>query len=327
MRFTTARFSKYTNKNFTFPPPRWAPVEFRRAVTALIKDLNLDLVIPTCEEVFYLADLHPKVLAPPGLLLKQVHSKWEFLESISGCGLPIPTSHLLTQESDLPRDPECYVFKSEFSRFGEGTQIGHYQGVSPSSTHRVVMQERLVGREISGYGVALQGELTAWSNYLPVYRIAGASGVFFRPVDVPAAREFAENFVKKHNYHGQVAFDFIQDESGLYPLECNPRATSGVHLFGQNLASIFDGESAEMKSKDRMLSPALCLVWPTSPFQFAKDILSAKDAIFDPSDPLPVLGMAAHVMETLALSLKRQTSLKHAMTRDLEWDGEEFARV
>ena len=46
-----------------------------------------------------------------------------------------------------------------------------------------------------------------------------------------AARAWVETFVAREGYTGQIAFDFIETEAGvMYALECNPRATSGVHL-------------------------------------------------------------------------------------------------
>lgn len=44
--------------------------------------------------------------------------------------------------------------------------------------------------------------------------------------------EWVRQFVQATGFSGQVGFDFIETEDGqLYAIECNPRATSGIHLF------------------------------------------------------------------------------------------------
>jgi hypothetical protein len=321
LRFTTAGFSRYASHRSRLPQPRYAPLQFRQAILDAIDTHKLDLVIPTCEEVFFLSSLHSKIFCPPLDLLRQLHSKWLFLSIAAGFPIRVPQSRLLTDPAQLRSDASNYVFKTEYSRFGEGTKIGSAQGILPP----VVVQERLQGQELSGYGVAIQGQLKAWVTYLPSYRISGASSVFFRPVLDPEALEFATQLVKGLNCHGQIAFDFIRSAQGLYVLECNPRATSGVHLFGSKLANVLDGHQIQPDMRDRMLSPALCLVRPIPPVkQFVNDILNAKDALFDVNDPGPMLGMAAHFVETLLLSMRKGITLKAAMTRDLEWDGEPF---
>ncbi len=321
LRFTTAGFSRYCSSTVRLPQPRYAPQQFRQAILDAIDIHNLDLVIPTCEEVFFLSSLHPKIFCPPLDILRQLHSKWLFMNVAARFPIRVPQSSLLTNPAQFPQHPSTYVFKAEYSRFGEGTKIGSTQGILPP----VVMQERLQGQELSGYGVAIQGQLKAWVSYLPVYRIAGASSVFFRPVVDSEALEFATQMVKGLDYHGQIAFDFIRTAEGLYVLECNPRATSGVHLFGSQLAKVLDGHFVQPEMRDRMLSPALALVRPIPPMQqLLNDILNAKDAIFDISDPGPIVGMAAHVVETGLLSMTKGITLKAAMTRDLEWDGEPF---
>ncbi len=325
LRFTASGFSRYCGGRVSLPPARFSPSLFRREVLKLIDSEGLDLVIPTCEEVFYLADLHPAVFCPPLETLEHLHSKWRFLELAEGLGVEVPSSRLLVDAEELPADPRGWVFKLEFSRFGEGTWSESTEGLKPTPARRVVMQERLVGEELSGYGVAVRGELKAWVVYRPVYRLAGASSVFFRPVEDRRAREFARGLVERLEYHGQIAFDFMRTDDGLFVLECNPRATSGVHLFEQNIASVLRGDEISAGVVDKMLSPALGLVRPWPPLKtFIKDLWGARDAVFCWRDPLPLLGMAAHVVETSFLSLIRGVSLKAAMTRDLEWDGESF---
>ena len=313
-RYTMSAYSRYVTGVVRVPPPREEPERFRRAVHGLIKNLRLDLVVPTCEEVFYLADLHPAVFCSNLELLRRLHSKWTFLNCARGRGVEIPESSWCNARSELPEDLENLVFKLEYSRFGEGTTVGR-----APTRYPCLAQQRLRGPELSGYGIALEGKLKAWSLYEPVHRIAGASGIFFRPRQQTAARNFAQALVEKLGYHGQIAFDFMQTVEGLFVLECNPRATSGVHLLSEGPAGVFDGEEPQQAPTDRYLGPATPLA--LSPGLF-RDLPGAAEVVREPGDRRPLLGVAMHSLEAVWRSLRYRQSLKQAMTRDLEWDGE-----
>ena len=91
----------------------------------------------------------------------------------------------------------------------------------------------IAGREISAFAIAQAGRVLAAPVYLPRYRLGRGASVCFDPHRPGAARTFLERFIAKHGLTGQFGFDFIEHADGaLHLLECNPRATSGVHLLG-----------------------------------------------------------------------------------------------
>jgi len=91
--------------------------------------------------------------------------------------------------------------------------------------------QRYAGSELlCTYAVAHEGRLLAHAAYRAPQTASGAS-VCFRSDADPQAREWVELFVQRTGFSGQIAFDFIRTQDGsLLPIECNPRATSGVHL-------------------------------------------------------------------------------------------------
>ena len=87
------------------PPPRDDPYAFARSLSKAVADLRVDLLLPTCEEVFYVArhrGLLPAAttVATDGFdKLRALHSKLEFLDLARGCGAHVPDSEAV----ELPR--------------------------------------------------------------------------------------------------------------------------------------------------------------------------------------------------------------------------------
>ncbi|RUX92477.1 hypothetical protein EOA25_31470, partial [Mesorhizobium sp. M2A.F.Ca.ET.040.01.1.1] len=89
------------------PPPRFEPQAYANAVEALTRAENVQLVIPTCEEVFHLAlawrgrTMPAKLFAPDIRLLAQVHNKHSFIRLAEQLGLAVPETTLLNSRDDL----------------------------------------------------------------------------------------------------------------------------------------------------------------------------------------------------------------------------------
>ena len=323
-RFTVCSGSRFLRQHHVIPSPRSAWESFR----SRIRSLEVDLIVPTCEEVFYLAGL-PNAFCAPRATLLQLHSKWEFLEVARGL-IGVPFSRLATCVADLPEDASEYVFKREFSRFGSFTHVGSCSGLQPSLEQRWVVQKRLRGTEISSYAVALRGELTAWSLYRPVHRIGSASSVYFRHHEDERALQFTRAVVSKLGYTGQIGFDFMDTAEGLFVLECNPRATSGIHLLGRGLAAAFTDPGPLgaaggnpgtwiAGSGERMLAAAMPLAPKSS--AWLRDFRTGRDVLWRKDDPWPAFALVPHLAETLWRSVRDGCSLKDASTADIEWDG------
>jgi hypothetical protein len=111
-----------------------------------------------------------------------------------------------------------------------------------------------------------------------------------------------EYFGKTTGYTGQVGFDFIEDTAGkFHVLECNPRATSGVHFFeGQAEALI---ASLGSESAEPVLTPA-------------------KDVILRGGDHGPLTAQVLSLTEIGVRAISRRCGLLAASTADIEWDGQ-----
>ena len=178
------------------------------------------------------------------------------------------------------------------------------------------------------------------------------SSYYFEPVECPAIEEFTRCVVARLGYTGQIAFDFIEFPDGSFAvLECNPRATSGVHLFSPAdcLADVIAlaaglggaGEVARAVNAGTVLRPArsqlamvghamLLLGAPAAlragrlP-QLLTDMRRARDAIWAAHDPAPTFYVFPGLVSMLGSALRHRISPLAASTRDIEWDGEEIA--
>jgi hypothetical protein len=348
-RHFLARSSRAIAGAFQVPSPRFAPAAFVDAIAAIVASRQITRIVPTCEEVFYLAALGDRLrsateLFCPSLdVLALLHDKWSFSELADSmvATVRVPPTWLVTSAVDLERlsvPPTDLVLKPVFSRFAAHTLIRPSRAqlgrLTPAPDHAWVAQRYIAGRELCTYSVARGGTLTAHAAYAPTWRAGASSSFYFSPVDCPALEDFAATLAAKLHYTGQLGFDFIQQSDGtVYVLECNPRATSGVHLFGPSdgLRAAFEGTAGGVvhpgSHRPAMLASAMLLVGLSQALRSHRvrrliaDCWRARDAIWSPNDPRPTAYLFVGLADYLALARRFSISPVAASTHDIEWDG------
>ncbi|HEX7802213.1 MAG TPA: ATP-grasp domain-containing protein [Pseudoxanthomonas sp.] len=327
--------------------PRYAPMAFAEGIRAAIRTHAIDLVVPTCEEVFYLSryrNLLPaevRVLAGDFDTLRTLHSKWHFIEAAQGCAAAVPESRRVASlaEARAWAGAEPVVLKPEYSRFGVHVRI-HPEGL-PMRAKELdvagawVAQRYHAGTELCSYGIASEGRLLAHAVYRPSYRIQRSSSYYFEPHACEKIRGFVSSFVRKMNFTGQISFDWIQGEDGeATVIECNPRATSGLHLFADDdaLPAALMGAAGDCVEPSRtqpamiaalMLSAGLyqAMAGSTLP-RWRHDYRRARDVITRRQDRSPLAGGLLDLGSYSRLAIRQGCNLREAATRDIEWDGE-----
>ena len=328
------------------PPPRFAPDAYADAVEALVRSEGVELVIPTCEEIFYLGQIWrdramPAALFAPGMeLLARVHDKHAFIRLAQSLDLAVPETSLLQSRHDLQavrdRSREL-VFKPVWSRFASHVLLRpspeELDAVSPSPEMPWVAQRFVAGEEISAYAVALNGELKALAFYRSLYRAGKGAGICFEPVEDAAARRFVESFVVGTGWTGQISFDLIREQDGrVLPLECNPRAVSGLHFFRdpQRFAdAVLDGGD-EVKPDVTAPQTVRLAMWiyglPAALRsggigKFRRAMHDADELLDWPGDPAPKRAQWRALAEIAGTARRERISLQAASTRDIEWNG------
>lgn len=342
---STAGASRYSHRFVRTPPPRLEPGGFAEAVQRILEEEKPDLWIPTYEEVFYLAHLRESILpqlpllAPSFESLARVHHKFHFSVLARELGTGAEETILLTREDQvqaIKARAHEFAFKPVWSRGGEHTLIRpnpeQLDVLRPSEQAPWLAQTYLPGEEISSYAIAFRGRLIAHAAYLPKHRAGlGASIAFERVGDDSEARSFAEQFIRATSWHGQLGFDFKRNDQGrLIPMECNPRATSGIHfLSSPELISAIEGRPAPPDLTPRWPIIALALLTYGLPSalrqgglgSLLQDLLRGDDVIASWKDPLPLFQQFAFLAEVTRLAKQRKISLHSAFTQDLEWEG------
>ncbi|WP_066040259.1 hypothetical protein [Herbiconiux solani] len=262
------------------------------------------------------------------------------------------------------------VVKPAFSRFGARTLfVGTGEELpDPGRVTRDeqwVVQERVVGDEFSAHAVAVAGQLTAFVSYRSVSRAGAGAGVAFERLDPrgPAAveaRRIASLLAAELDLTGQFGLDLIErtearpgpDDSRLgqagrpepagrpgqvVVLECNPRATSGLHLFtpADDLPAAFvrpidpsrpgpvveGGRASARLGLPHVLYGLPALRSVADVRRFARQLRSP-DVLRSPGDAVPPVILARSLAVQLSTAFRARVPLLAASTHDIEWNGE-----
>lgn len=210
-------------------------------IVSIVERERISWVIPVSEEILHVARLPAllpstcQVSCAPLATLLTLHDKWRFVQFAQRLGVPVPATRLAD-------DPEAgqiggaagFVIKPRLSCSGNGVSVhpaGEWPaGQSPGSDR--IVQQRLTGAACCTLTLARDGR--------PLYTVAYRSLVDFGSVSVcfermPVPRTVSDSIravVSELHYEGYIGFDALADGNGEWHLiECNPRTTSGLHLF------------------------------------------------------------------------------------------------
>lgn len=337
------------------PPPRHDPAGYGAAVAGLIAREGVDLVVPTCEEVFYLAQLwqdqppEARLFAPPLALLAEAHDKFAFIRRCEALGLAVPRTLRIDSPAALAAlAPQAggLVFKPVWSRFASRVMIrpaaDQLAQIVPTPAAPWVAQDYVAGEEICAYALAHHGRLTALSAYRGLYRAGRGASVAFAPLDDPQLRRFVAGYVAGTGWTGQISFDLIRRADGVVlPLECNPRATSGLHFFrGAGLARAIvapDGPALPVGPDVTCPQGVRLALWlyglpgavRRGQMRRFRQALREVEDVLDPTgrDPGPRRAQFGALCEIAGRALRHQTSLQRAATWDIEWDGPDQSMI
>lgn len=345
-RYPVSRATRMKDRYVRLPSPRASLADYAAAVAALVRREAPDLIVPTCEEVFFLAAIRDlrgndiPLFAPHFDVLAKVHNKADFAGLAAGLGADPPLTLRFDARVDLsslPGPVESFVFKPVWSRFGSRVLIrpsaADIAKLRPSPADPWVAQRYLPGEEISVFAVAHAGRLLALQSYRPAYRVGHGAAVAFAAVEVPAVQRFVSGLVSRLKWTGQISFDFRRDDAGeLHVIECNPRTTSGVHFFGPGgglARSFLDGALAQPTLMGAMTLPLAMLAYglphalrENGIGQWWRDFRQMQDISRWPGDRNLLLPQLLALGEIAIKAVREGRGLVETSVRDIEWDGE-----
>ncbi|MCA0373941.1 MAG: ATP-grasp domain-containing protein [Proteobacteria bacterium] len=301
--------------------------KFCADILAINSEFKPDIIIAMNEEVFHFAKLAKShnipLFAPDLSILMMLHSKLRFIEFAKSIGLNVPKTWIMRGDES----PNELVFKNEFSRFGENVFIRPKSLPKQNSQNPIIAQEYIKGIDISFYAIAKNGAICAFSSYSSDWRTKGGASFYFAPCDEKTnakALAIAAKIVQKSNYTGQISCDLrIANDGNLYLIECNPRASSGLHLLIDDdfeiIKAIIENKKITIKSSAKYIGLAMMFLGIPLAIKRGKikklleDIQNAKN-VYEKRNILALLDMIRHSLHAII----KQQSLSQFLTHDIE---------
>lgn len=335
--------SPYSQAYIRTPAPRTNFAGFEASLVAACIQHEIDFIIPTCEEVFWLAALRnlparTQLRAAPLETLYLLHNKAIFAQMATDLGYGCTFSRTLKSPEEVMEfanlvEMEHFVVKPAFSRSAINTLIApsikQLKKLQPTTEQPWLAQTRETGTEYCVYNVAHEGQLLMHVAYAPKYRAGNGSSVYFEPLRLEPLAQLSQAFIEATNFTGQISFDVIETMNGLVAIDCNPRGTSGMHIAAQHpeaLSHALLGHGAFLGQgyEPVMLSLPLLMYNPGMLWskQGLEDIWRAKDAMRNCG-----IGLWSQMKASNEIFMKSLTSFKTfraTTTKDIEWNGEEI---
>ena len=311
--------------------PKLDYIQYKNDMTTLLQDV--DWVIPNCEDIFYLTKVREEIVCdtfffmPDTELLYTLHHKYDFFKYINA-HVKSPHTVLINDKSEIDFSAKS-ILKPVFSRFGQNVirevTKENIKEIECSSSYPWVQQQKIEGRAICNYALMKEGKLIAHVAYRPKYLLNDSASTYFESYSDKRLDDFATTFAQDTGYTGQVAFDFIDDGTNLYILECNPRATSGLHLLSDGLT--FKENTFSYKKQKNIpnyrVGTTLYTLFGVKALlkgEFGvlhKEYKKAKDVL----DGMPFYAQFLSLYEMLYRAIKYKKPLTQASTFDIEFDG------
>ena len=355
--FALSASSNAVTRFYPVPAPNDGDGRYVESIGKIMAEESVDVLIPTCEEVFHLAERREylQAQAKPGSrlcfdhleTLERLHSKFAFNQWIRELGLPAPSSVRATdrgalKDAAVSMKGDRVVLKPEYSRFAVSARVLRKTEIADlipqidvSPQRPWIAQEHLGGIEYCTYTLVDDGRITAHCVYEHEFTAGKGAGICFQAIHHPEIDEWIRKFVEKIKFTGQIAFDFIETEDrGPLPIECNPRSTSGLHLLlqGSQPRDLFALPTDAPPILPRYGSTAqisLAMVFYGLPSvrsirrlrSWFRIFFGARETILSLDDPMPFFYQFSAFYRLIRLAKCLGLTPLEASTRDIEWNG------
>ncbi len=312
MRFPLGRFSSAFAAHHRVPAPNDPGPHFINAILTLIESERVDLLWPTCEEIFHLAAAHDRLAGAARLLFEPLAGLLPLHDKLVFARLAGDMAPASWPAAEAPHDRRL-VWKPRYSRFAARIRFE----APPEDPEGWMAQEFIEGDEFSTWSLCLDGEVRVTSAYRSLARAGKGAGCAFVSHRDAEAEAFVARTASERSFTGSLAFDWIRSHEGrLRVIECNPRLTSGLHLLDPSVAISGLLEKAVASPSLRPVQ----LFWPTL-FSDLRVAGISPDLILSKRDPGPALGQGIAFAELCGGAWRHGLSLIAAATRDIEWNG------
>jgi hypothetical protein len=351
--------SRAVERSFVVGAPTMQRERYLKELAAIVARESVELVVPVSEEIFHASYVQPRLpptcrffgMAPRELL--RLHDKQAFVRRCHEFGLDAPETHAL----DAPAAARlaraaAVVVKPVLSCSGRGVRFLAPGAPlpTPAAAGHAIVQQFVEGEVLTSFSIARAGRTLATVIYRGAV-LSGTVAVCFERVPAqPAVQAWVERFVACSGWTGFISFDFLVTPAGrVYGVECNPRATSGIHfvepaaLAPLILAALDDPATTANADRSR---PALraaplmqqfypCLTETQDAFlrrngrfrHNLRHLMAARDVTWSWRDPLPFLTMPWTSWPIIAAAMRRKCTFGEVATLDIGWYDEALHRT
>jgi hypothetical protein len=329
LRFPLARWSRSIKRFYHIPAPAHDFKGFQKKLLEIVVQEKIEHLIPTCEETFYVAQcpelrLHCTVWTSEIALLNTLHNKYTFAQ-LAQKYFEVPATtrcdewHAWSQSTEM-------VFKPIYSRFAASVLIKPSQkniqlNKLKKNPTEWIAQKFVQGQELSVFSLWENGRLKAYTSYYSQYRIGKGAGIFFQAHWNQATYDAVYKLGQELAFHGMLCLDLIVSDNKVYVLECNPRATSGLHLMADSIAYDFLHPTQTICRQSSFHGLKTVLLFSKPWIVFLPQWYKSSDVVFSWKDPLPFLGQSVSILELVYKKIFSKKTLLQITTEDIEWNG------
>ena len=330
--------SRAVERSFVVTAPVVDRQRYLDDLRAIIARERVDIVVPVSEEILHVAGLHGslpdgcELRCMPQQALLEVHDKGRFVAVCRAAGVGAPeTCDANAAEARQLAAQHDYVVKPVSSCSGRGVQFFARGAALPATAEPSIVQRRVQGELLSTFSIARAGELCQ----TVVYRGAvmqGTVAVCFERVEPSAAvHEWVRRFVAHTRFDGFVSFDLIVDASGVvYGIECNPRATSGIHFVAPEGLAMAVLDPAMQRPialrPERMQQQFYPCLTETQKSMFSagfrhnlRCLLEAREVTWARTDPWPFIAMPYTAWNIIVLAARHRATFGEVAMLDFAW--------
>lgn len=341
--------SKYATGHAVTASPTSDTDQFIADINRIVAENNIELILPTFEEAFYLAarrdDLVDgvEVFTGPFAKLAMLHDKVSFQRLCEDAAVPIPETIVASSDTELQdaakKFPE-YFARAAFSRGGVAllTNTGPLAGqmniedCHPTEEQPWIVQPFVSGSMVCTYATVVNGKVTSMVTYTAPEQWADSTGIEFVAADSSKTLEYTQKIVDTLdcNYTGQLSFDFVDHGGDLIAIECNPRSTNGtLMLEAQDFSDALEGKVndtvvAVPGTQREIKFAVLANIFGHS----VRDIPSTLHSVIHGTDTgkgwhdsFTTMWAPATLVHGMKLSKGKRQAILKSLGEDIVWDG------
>merc|ERR1719440_691397 len=255
-KFCHTRFCRYVSKHYVLPRPTLQPKEWEDAIQSIVKEQDIDLIIPCTAPVESSAyahlrerlPSHVRVFAFDGATSDVLDNKYTFNQELVKGGLACPETAKMECVNDAvkffkarenkPDDGKRFIVKPAvydpkarkeilfLPIEDKQRQMEYLKSRNASKAVPYVIQEVLNEPEYGSYAIYNNGHLTGFEFFE-----SAASCLVYSQLQKQRDQvmELSKGLGKAMNLTGQLTLDLMHTATGeLVPIECNPRIHSAV---------------------------------------------------------------------------------------------------